>query len=287
MWNFARGESNDGEEPYRWRSQTTKLESLPTGLYRLRLIPTSADPTRLAREQQHIVSVGKLGVISQVVGDRQSEQLELWLVDMQSGSPIAEASLSVRLAHGRHSQLQWTEHTLTTDAKGIARLPLNVPKIRGVLIRGSVGEEPIVMVHANLRHVNFEGGEQDVAFILTDRPLYRPGESVSFQAFVRQRRPAERSVVIREDQTQIEVRIVAADGSELQKETLDLDANGAIESSFELPDPTALGQYSLQLRWPGDNYYFASEVFQVDEVRLPEFRGARRTGCPRSRHSRR
>ena len=28
----------------------------------------------------------------------------------------------------------------------------------------------------------------------------------------------------------------------------------------------------MQLRWPGDKYYFATEGFQVDEVRLPEFR---------------
>lgn len=265
-------ESADGGEPHVWRNDEVEFEPLPTGLYRLRVIPKPADETRLANEQQHIVGVGQLGLVSQTVGTRGSERLELWLVNMATGEPIPNASVMAQVATGRHGQLQWTQRALSTDANGIATLPMDIEELRGAIFLGSVGDEPVMMIHSSLHSVPFEGGVQEVAIVLTDRPLYRPGESVSLQAFVRERRPAERAVALPDRTSELELRVLASDGNELHKELLSPDGNGAVETTFEIPEGAALGRYSVQLRWTDESHPFAHDGFQVDQVRLPEFR---------------
>jgi uncharacterized protein YfaS (alpha-2-macroglobulin family) len=102
------------------------------------------------------------------------------------------------------------------------------------------------------------------AFVITDRPVYRPKQAVEFKIWIRR--------ATYEDQTSsqfahqaFQVEIQNPKGEKVYTETLTSDNYGGIAGKLELPEDTTLGQYHVQVVNHGGG------TFRVEEYKKPEY----------------
>ena len=104
-----------------------------------------------------------------------------------------------------------------------------------------------------------------VGHAYTDRPIYRPGETVYYKAVVRDDSDASYSVPGPGTEIQVEIRDPRR--VYLLNTTAELDEFGTVAGEFVLPRDAATGSYSVWL----DCCRGASTSFSVAEFRTPEF----------------
>ena len=265
------------------RDTTVVLEPLRVGLYwavlRGSRLPSSAsgasDSTSNNGESQPVVShlliqVTDLGLLAVPMA---SGEIEFWLTKMDGSSLSGTTELLVRrffMTQGR----KWSsgESKLQLDGDGLGRIKAlpDVHYQQQILAVGELRGHPVVF--SAPVYVGSPSSQEPYewrGFILTDRPLYRPSETVHLQALLRRANLPERSLELPKPRS-VELVVRAPDGSEVLHETRTLDANGALETLFPLAARPVLGAYSVQVRSGGTGLCYGS--FQVDEYRLPEFR---------------
>ncbi|MFZ6027243.1 MAG: MG2 domain-containing protein [Chloroflexota bacterium] len=99
----------------------------------------------------------------------------------------------------------------------------------------------------------------------TDRPIYRPGQTVYFKAIARADQDAQYSPL--PAGTPVTLRICDPRGNVLQ--TLEQNANafGSVNGEFQLSEGAALGEYKLEVLLNG---YSTSQTFKVQDYRKPD-----------------
>lgn len=106
---------------------------------------------------------------------------------------------------------------------------------------------------------------QTKAFVITDRPVYRPGQTVKFKVWVRNTRYEDTPDALPEN-TDLSVQINNPKGEKVFEQTLKADRFGGIQGEFLLPKEAALGPYAL-----GAPNYGLTGSFRVEEYKKPEF----------------
>ncbi len=193
------------------------------------------------------------------------EEVFVWATDLRSGETIPNLSLNVAQQDGG------SLGTVVTNGDGIARA--NIPAERDMLIVYS--EEPFVAVAEGwgrgISPWDFGVGEGEYAeeyrtYIYTDRPIYRPGQTVHFKGVVR----AENDVAFTlPDVRDVEVSILNATAyEEIYNERLALGEFGTFEGTLALAEGAGLGHYQIYVSF-GDYDGYAG--FQVAAYRAPEF----------------
>jgi uncharacterized protein YfaS (alpha-2-macroglobulin family) len=107
---------------------------------------------------------------------------------------------------------------------------------------------------------------QTKAFVITDRPVYRPEQKVQFKAWVRHAKydqPDTSSFAGRS----FVVRIHNPKGEKVLEKDFTADEYGGFSGEFPLSKGTTLGQYHLQVLNAG----MAVASFRVEEYKKPEF----------------
>lgn len=113
-------------------------------------------------------------------------------------------------------------------------------------------------------------GEGFQIYSLTDRPVYRPGQAVSFKHLVRK---YEKGVFVNVPKFKVRVRVNDARGAVIYEKEHVTNENGAVSGDFQLVDEAALGMYSIALL-DGDNNGLPvgpGANFRVEEYKKPEF----------------
>ncbi len=105
---------------------------------------------------------------------------------------------------------------------------------------------------------------QTKVFTITDRPVYRPNQTVQFKFWVRhaQYDQEDRSAFANQ---QFTVRITDGKGQQVYEKTLKSDEYGGITGEYPLPKDATLGMYQLQIVGRGVG------SFRVEEYKKPEF----------------
>ncbi len=107
------------------------------------------------------------------------------------------------------------------------------------------------------------------SFGITDRPVYQPGQKVYGKFWIREARYDLGDISTYAGKT-FTVNITDATGTEVLKDLqARADAYGGIEYSYNLPEDTKLGNYSVHLRM--GNTGFGSHYFRVEEYKKPEY----------------
>ncbi len=108
---------------------------------------------------------------------------------------------------------------------------------------------------------------QITTYAYTDRPLYRPGQTVHFKGIVRENDDLKYTVPTLE---RVWVEIYSFEG-EVYKESLPINEIGSFSGSFNLDGEAVLGGYSISIlnRQGGD--WLGSTSFVVAEFRKPTF----------------
>lgn len=104
-----------------------------------------------------------------------------------------------------------------------------------------------------------------LGYVYTDKPIYRPGQSVHVKAILRWR---ERDTLAPFGRSGAELVASDANDKVLFRQTIRTDTFGSIKASFPVPATAALGTYTLRVN-SGDAQ--ATAAFEVQEYRKPEF----------------
>ena len=108
-------------------------------------------------------------------------------------------------------------------------------------------------------------------FVITDRPVYRPDQTVQFKLWVRH------AMYDMEDTSEFarqSFHVILRDphGVEILKEQFTADEYGGIGGEYQLPTDAALGRYSISLTHPNQNHGLqGGGNFRVEEYKKPEF----------------
>ena len=105
--------------------------------------------------------------------------------------------------------------------------------------------------------------------VITDRPVYRPGQKVMLKAWVRQAKydlDEDKSIYAAQKFT---VRINNPRGEKVFEQSLKSDEFGGFNCEFELEEAATLGRYNIQIK-QGRNWFGGSQ-FRVEEYKKPEF----------------
>jgi len=113
------------------------------------------------------------------------------------------------------------------------------------------------------------------AYFFTDRPIYRPGQTVYFKGILRGDDDAHYSLPTGDDK--VHVLIEDPQGTKVFENDLSLSDMGTLNGEFNLDEEAALGSYYIGATYEGEDFY---ATFQVAEYRKPEFQVTIETDRP-------
>ncbi|MBM3998777.1 MAG: alpha-2-macroglobulin [Planctomycetes bacterium] len=201
-----------------------------------------------------------------------SDQTLYYVADARNGTPLAGMNVEFfgyRVVDRRGvSRVETLNFAEETDANGL--LYLKQDRLSSeyqwlVVARGPKNR----LAYLGFRGV-WSGSAHDPeysavkAFIITDRPVYRPGQTAHFKAWFRSAR-YDRDQGSEFAGQNVIVRVYDPKGEELQSLALTADKHGGVAGSIELPAGATLGEYRV------DTDLGTPTTFRVEEYKKPEY----------------
>ena len=246
-------------------------DPLPPGIYFLEVSAPELleeDPDRRPTRYTFIRSS-----INLVLKRTQTEAM-IWATDLESGNPVVGEPIRMHAEdRGWHGEGRTDEDGLwiATDLDGISAWDemfvfMGRPGSETFAVATSTWDNGISPWDFNL---NSDFSDTDyVGYLYTDRPIYRPDQTVYFKGIVRADDDAHYTI----PQTMRALEIVIDDpqGKELYRETLNVSDMGTFHGELALDAEAPLGTYYIRVdgeRWD----FYAGTGFRVAEYRAPEF----------------
>lgn len=109
---------------------------------------------------------------------------------------------------------------------------------------------------------------EHLAYVMTDRPLYKPGETVGLKLFLRSREGGPSTPL---SGVSAWVRVTDPTGKQLVRESLTTNAFGTASFTLPIAKNATLGAFNISVE--GNNQYFTqtSMQFRVEEYKPPEY----------------
>ncbi len=232
---------------------------LEPGIY---IVDVDAEDVRWNRWQhRHVLIASPLNLTMKSTDD----ETLVWACDLLTGAPIP--GLILRTYDSDGDPLDAT----VTDANGVAIFAGTAAyDWRGVTVASAM---PFSMGNSqwtsgiSIWDFGYSSGDnaQERLFLDTDRPIYRPGQSVSFRGVLRDERDV--SYTLPADEV-VHVRVRDSQWALVYESQLSLDAIGTFSGQFELASDAAIGTYRIETET--DRSYH-SDTFDVAAYRAPEF----------------
>jgi alpha-2-macroglobulin len=188
------------------------------------------------------------------------ERTLAFLANRETGEPVANGDLQVVT---RNTKLA----ALKTDRDGLATLPADATRGNS----SSEDDRRIVAVSnddvafSDLPAWGLQRNETWSGYIYTDRPVYRPGDTMHFRGILRTQAPIGYRIPSGQS---VDVQITDSDGKAVFQKTLTTSVNGIIHGELALARGGTLGSYFIQVR-AGENEMSGS--FEVEEYKKPEY----------------
>lgn len=198
----------------------------------------------------------------------------VWVTQLSTGTPVGGASVELR-DHGK------LLHAYSSDANGLAAIPsgdfapnLESPEAAtGVLVVKNGDDWAFRRVsdfigpwRLNVPS-DFSGSLRVIGMLLTDRGLYRPGDTVNVKGILRRETPTGSAVLV---DTPLELVLTSPQGEEVSRARLRTSEHGTFSAAVRVPASGALGSWRLET--DGLKGGSISESFEVAEYRPAEFR---------------
>jgi uncharacterized protein YfaS (alpha-2-macroglobulin family) len=242
-------------------------KSLPPGAYFLTInAPEIVINDKSWRPPHHVLVVSPY----QMLLKAGSNQALVWVTDVASGAPVKGVPITLfgdptgKLGSGvtdEHGVFLATfkPRDMWRDMVAIAGAPGD--RFGAVANSWNSGLAPFEF------DLTLEPYRSDyVGYLYTERPIYRPTQTVYFKGFVRSDDDARYSLPAGLDKLSVSVR--DPDGNEVYSKTLPIDSMGGLNGELQLSEAAPLGYYEIEAS-KGDFHIYTS--FQVAEYRKPEY----------------
>lgn len=199
----------------------------------------------------------------------------VWFCDSANSKPIANAN--VQLSQRWRVNRKWhaKSESLTTDKDGIAMFKLAAPSGSVDLFLGAKAGARQAF-SAGRAYARRDGaGDVWRIYAHTDRPAYRPKETVKWKFIVRVHEGGAYSTPAN---TEIRYEIRDARNSKVDDKTIKLNAFGSAWGELALTEKMPLGEYRIQFFTKRNNgserNLGRATLFRLEEYKLPEFKVA-------------
>lgn len=257
---------------------------LPPGLYLLEVErpPSPADQGGNGREQAVLVlSNNNLVVKKSLQGDSLA-----WITEAESGQPVPGDEVAF---YANQEEIGLA----TAGDDGVARIELTIPQEASYLpvlaVAGEPGDSNFAVASSDWNSgvavwdFGLNGGyslDPYQSFYYTDRPIYRPGQTVYWKGIVRQLTGDDYQL----PPADLPVRITVRNdrGDSILEQELSFNDYGTVNGQIELAPDAATGFYYIEARLPiaEDRQMYGGVGFQVASYRKPEFEIAATSSQP-------
>ncbi len=247
-------------------------KALPPGLYYLQLTSPEVQSSREggSKPSRYMFVKSRLNL---TLKQTRSEAL-VWATDLASGQPVAGLSL------GLYSGPDQMEAVASTGPEGLAMvddLPLDDLWSPFFAMVGEPGDEGFGIAYngweEGINPWDFDvssefWGSDYQGYLYTDRPIYRPGQTVYFKGIIRADDDAVYSLP--GELKTVQVQVNDAQGKELYSKNLSLSEMGTFYDELALDEQAPLGDYYVSVQEP-DLELYTGTSFRVAEYEAPEF----------------
>jgi alpha-2-macroglobulin len=242
-----------------------------------RLFPGEQEGQADPLKQVNLVRITRVGIHCQL-GETAGL---LWITDLLTGEPVPGATVSLWSSGQPDLRQVWAGRT---DADGIAWTPG-----RGAL--SANGTPSLARASTTLGEawldlsIPWRQGPipppdgPNAAFVFTDRPIYRPGETLRWKAFLRR---SDAAGLRAPGRTAVRVTLNVSGGA-ITADTV-TDAEGNCDGSLRLPADGRTGDFALTIGLPqagGAVLSLGSVPVSMESFRAPRFEAQVETATPR------
>jgi uncharacterized protein YfaS (alpha-2-macroglobulin family) len=251
---------------------------LPSGVYYLRISAPEINRDDSWWQNQRVIL---LVADTNLVVKEMPDEVHVWATDLETGTPVSD--LEVTLYRSNGAQLD----TAVTNSDGLASFPYEPLEfyLSGVtVVGGAPGEARFGAANSNWNQgvspwqfqINSTSGRElpEFTYIYTDRPIYRPGDTVHFKGILRETNYSRYALPEREAvMVSVEYFSFFEGGQSFPyAENLPLDEFGTFDGNFTIPSEARLGTYRIYIAGSaGADIENASRDFQIAQYRAPEF----------------
>jgi uncharacterized protein YfaS (alpha-2-macroglobulin family) len=254
--------SRDGKDKgdYRPQAEAIRLDSkLDVGAY---LVVARSN----GKEARELILVTDTAIVTKTAGTK----LLVFTCNALDGSPVPETSVRVWQRYYENSKYHWREYTALTNNDGIATID-----------KGETGESFVVFSASGDRQAlsfGYGSGSYDPTqgwriYAFTDRPAYRPGDTVQWKIFARILK--EKGYTTPADQP-LDYVIMNPRGEKVAEGKLRLNQFGSGWGATEVTAQMPLGEYRVEFgtKKSDDNFdeVGSAVLFRLEEYKLPEFK---------------
>jgi uncharacterized protein YfaS (alpha-2-macroglobulin family) len=260
VWNRSLNEKGD-HKPV---SEQVRIEGkLPAGAYLL-----DAKSGTLSSRDVVLVTDGTIVLKSS------PKQALVYYCNAVTGAPIPNATVAFWESYYTNEKWHWRKTRLTTNADGLAPVTLKTAESsRNLFVSAVSGDRQSFAGGYAGGYSRSEDSWKIYAF--TDRPAYRPKETVQWKFIARRFGNGAYSTPANQV---VEYQITDPRGAKVTEAKATLNAFGSAWGSLELTEQLPLGEYNIQFWDDGrHNSIGSARLFRLEEYKLPEFKVAVKT----------
>jgi alpha-2-macroglobulin len=238
--------------PFAPGTLTFEAEVTQAGVY---VLDVDAD----GQKDREIASIGPTVLVVKTGRD----DMVVWHVDAITGEAIANQPVHV---YARDTRGQYTHLTGNTDATGLARFSWKgTERLYRAIAWAQSGQ---AWAYADTYSNWYSYGKEVLSYVLTDRPLYKPGEEVGLKLFIRTRDDGP-SVPVPDAKCTLYVRDPS--GRDVAKPEVTTNKFGTAWASFKLAKDAQLGAWSGYINCNNLSPQQSPLSFRVEEYKPPEY----------------
>ena len=200
-----------------------------------------------------------------------------WAAHAGTGEPLAGASLKyVYSYYDAQGHTFWEEGEGVTNEQGVFTADLKYPRdgqdyyrqhnVFAASVDKNTGP---AFVQNNYYYNTYNTKGEWWFYAFTDRPAYRPNETISYKAVVR--RPQGGGFEVHAGK-RIKAQINNPQGQMVKEEVFTLNDYGSFSGQITLDEKAVLGLYTMNIISEDNNTYLGNaQLFRLEEYKLPEF----------------
>src|SRR5215213_4560100 len=239
-------------------SEQSRIEGkLPVGAYLL-----EAKSGSLSAREIVLVSDATLVLKSS------TKQALVFFTNAVTSEPIANASVALWESYNLNNRWRWRRLRQTTDANGLAHFPLTGnAENRNLFATAAINDRQAFAAGYGYSTAPNDGWR---IYAFTDRPAYRPKETLQWKFIARQAHGGAYSTPANQI---VEYVINDPRGSKVSSGKATLNAFGSAWGTLELAEQFPLGEYSITFLEERNKQQIGSaKLFRLEEYKLPEFK---------------